>query len=68
MNYALRDKIAQYMWHYLGTVNKNFNYEGKMPEEFEHMAFIAMQLTVQEIDAMLLELMKSRLEDCLKND
>tara|TARA_Y100000004_G_C8731727_1_gene334618 strand:+ start:332 stop:541 length:210 start_codon:yes stop_codon:yes gene_type:complete len=62
----LRERVARYMWQYLKENNQEL--EKKIcPAEMYDMADIAVKLTMQEVDAMLLEQMKSKLEK-LVND
>ena len=57
----LRERVARYMWQYLKENNQHF--ENKVcPADMYAMADIAIKLTMQEVDAMLLEQMKAKLE------
>lgn len=62
MNYQLRDKIARKMWQMWSEANRPHLDRYNCPEEFYFMAEIAMKCVCREIDDMILELVKQRLE------
>lgn len=63
----LKETIARYMWLYLKE-NSPESAKELCQEDVFHMADIAVQLTIKEIDAMLLEQIKTKLEKLITND
>lgn len=67
MNYPLRDKIARDMWQMWVEANRP-HLDGKnCPREFYFMAEIGMKCVCKELDDMILDIMKQRLETLYEN-
>lgn len=62
MNYPLRDKIARDMWRMWVEANSPHLDGRNCPREFFFMAEIAMKCVCKELDDMILDIMKQRLE------
>lgn len=67
MNYPLRDKIARRMWEMWVKSNSPHLDGFNCPKEFYHMSEIAMKCVVKELDDMILDIMKKRLENLYEN-
>lgn len=63
----LRDKIARYITSYLDESNPGLT-EKISVGQIKDIAEIGMRLTIDEVDAMLLKQMKSRLENLIPDD
>jgi len=68
MNYSLRDKIARRMWEMWVESNRPHLDGTNCPREFYFMAEIAMKCVVKEMDEMILDIMKKRLEHLYQED
>jgi hypothetical protein len=62
VNYPLRDKIARDMWQMWSEANRPHLDGYNCPKEFYLMAEIAMVCVCRELDQMILDIMKQRLE------
>lgn len=62
VNYPLRDKIARQMWQMWSEANRPHLDGHNCPKEFYTMAQIAMVCVCKELDEMILDIMKQRLE------
>jgi len=62
VNYPLRDKIARQMWQMWSEANRPHLDGRNCPQEFYLMAQIAMVCVCKELDEMILDIMKQRLE------
>lgn len=63
MNYPLRDKIARRMWEMWTEANRPHLDGFNCPKEFYFMAEIAMKSVAKELDGMILDIMKHKLEN-----
>lgn len=63
MNYGLRDKVARRMWQMWVEANTPHLDGRNCPSEFYHMAEIAMKCVGKELDDIILDIMKQRLEN-----
>lgn len=68
MNYPLRDRIARKMWQMWAEANQPHLDGVNCPGEFYYMAEIAMKCVGKELDDMILDVMKQRLENIYQND
>jgi|GEM_PF-2203643 len=68
MNHVLRDRIARKMWEMWSDANKPHLDGYNCPKEFYLMAEIAMKCVCKELDDMILDLIKNRLEKLVKED
>jgi len=62
VNYPLRDKIARHMWQMWSEANSPHLDGYNCPKEFYFMAEIAMKCVCKELDEMILDIVKQRLE------
>lgn len=62
MNHPLRDKIARQMWQMWSEANRPHLDGVNCPREFYQMAEIAMICLTKELDNMMLDIVKNRLE------
>ena len=63
----LKESIARYMWLYLKESNPELVTRLGHEDVF-HMADIAVTLTIKEVDAMLMNQIKRKLEKLIPND
>lgn len=68
MNYPVRDKIARKMWEMWVEANSPHLDGRNCPREFFLMAEIAMKCVAKELDDMILDVMKQRLEEIYRNN
>lgn len=62
MNLPLRDKIARRMWSMWQEAHSPHLDDRNCPKEFFFMAEIAMKCVGKELDDMILDVIKQRLE------
>ena len=68
VNHPLRDKIARQMWQMWSEANSPHLDDYNCPKEFYLMAEIAMKCVCKELDDMILDIMKQRLENLFQNE
>ena len=68
MNYPLRDKIARRMWAMWAEANSPHLDGFNCPREYYLMSEIAMKCVIKEMDDMILDIMKKRLENLYQED
>ncbi|MFZ9315694.1 MAG: hypothetical protein ACO24P_00050 [Candidatus Nanopelagicaceae bacterium] len=68
MNHPLRDKIARQMWQMWSEANHPHLDGYNCPSEFYFMAEIAMKCVCKELDSMILDIVKQRLEKLVNTD
>lgn len=68
VNHPLRDKIARDMWSMWVEANTPHLDGRNCPREFYFMAEIAMKCVCKELDDMILEIVKKRLENLYQDE